>query len=103
LKNIGCPCDYKVVFSESIGPGRSGATSRLSAADSHSGDILQQVGVCTLFKHLMANASLFDLLFHRLVLRRVHFIYSNFAWGLHGGVDVKWSGWRLICFGAALT
>jgi hypothetical protein len=36
---------HKVVFSESIGPGRSGATSRLSAADSHSGDILQQVGV----------------------------------------------------------
>jgi hypothetical protein len=39
-------CDYIVVFSESIGPGRSGATSRLSAADSHNGDILQQVGVC---------------------------------------------------------
>jgi hypothetical protein len=26
--------------------------------------------------------------FHRLILTRVHFTYSNFAWGLHGGVDV---------------
>jgi hypothetical protein len=80
--------DHKVVFSESIGPGRSGATSRLSAADSHSGDILQQVGVYTLFKHLMANATLFDLLFHILVLSRVHFIYSNFAWLC--GREVVW-------------
>jgi hypothetical protein len=32
------------------------------------------------------------LIFHRLVLRRVHFTNSNFAWGLLGGVDVKWSG-----------
>ncbi len=24
------------------------------------------------------------------------FIYSNFAWGLHGGVDVKWSGGVLV-------
>ncbi len=28
--------------------------------------------------------------FHRLTLTRVHFKYSNFAWGLHGGVDVMW-------------
>jgi hypothetical protein len=31
------------------------------------------------------------ILFLRLVLRRVHFTYSNFAWGLNCGVDVKWS------------
>jgi hypothetical protein len=30
--------------------------------------------------------------FHRLILTRVHFTYSNFAWGLHGGVDVMWCG-----------
>jgi hypothetical protein len=23
-------------------------------------------------------------------------IYSNFAWGLHGGVEVKWSGGLLV-------
>ncbi len=39
---------------------------------------------------------LFHLLFHSLVLRRVHFTYGNFAWGLHGGVDVKWSGGLLV-------
>ncbi len=101
-KNIGCPWDYKVVFSESIGPGRSGATSRLSAADSHSGDILQQVGVCTLFKHLMANATLSDLLFHRLVSHE-YILYTVILLEGCMVVDVKWSGWRLVCFGAALT
>jgi hypothetical protein len=30
--------------------------------------------------------------FHRLLLTRVHFTYNNFAWGLHGGVDVMWCG-----------
>jgi hypothetical protein len=39
---------------------------------------------------LVANATPFDFLFHRLVLRREHFTYSNLAWGLRGGVDVKW-------------
>ncbi len=49
----------------------------------------------------MANAILLIfILFHRLALIRVHFTYSTFAWGLHGGVDMKW---RLACFGAALT
>ncbi len=42
-----------------------------------------------MIKYLVANAILFDFLFHRLVLRRVHFAYSNLACGLHGGVDVK--------------
>ncbi len=51
-----------------------------------------------LLKYLVANAALFYLLFHILVLRRV--TYGNFAWGLHGGVDVKWSGGLLR---AALT
>jgi hypothetical protein len=36
------------------------------------------------------------LLFHSLVLRRVHFAYSNFAWGLPNGVGVKWSGGLLV-------
>jgi hypothetical protein len=27
-----------------------------------------------------------------LRLRRVHIFHTDFAWGLHGGVDVKWSG-----------
>jgi hypothetical protein len=40
-------------------------------------------------KYLVANATLFDFLFHRLVLIRVHLTYSNLACGLHGGVDVK--------------
>ncbi len=40
----------------------------------------------------MANATLFDFLFHRFVMRRVHFTYSKFAWRLHGDVDVRWSG-----------
>jgi hypothetical protein len=39
----------------------------------------------------MANATLFYFLFHRLVLSQVHFTYGNFAWGLHGRRDVKWS------------
>ncbi len=39
---------------------------------------------------------------YRLVLRREHFIYSNFVWGGRGGVDVS-GPWRLVCFGAALT
>ncbi len=49
-----------------------------------------------LLKYLVANATLFYLLFHRLVLSRVHFTYSKFAWGLHGCVDVKWSGGFLV-------
>jgi hypothetical protein len=32
------------------------------------------------------------LLFHRFVMGRVLFTYSNFARGLHGDVDVRWSG-----------
>ncbi len=43
-------------------------------------------------KYLVANATLFDFLFHRFVMRRVHFTYSSFAWRLHGDVDVRWSG-----------
>ncbi len=30
------------------------------------------------------------------VLRRVHFTYSNFAWGLHGDVDVRYFGSLLV-------
>ncbi len=50
----------------------------------------------TTYKYSVANATLFYFLFHRLVLRWVHFTYSNFAWGLHGGVGVKCSGGLLV-------
>ncbi len=43
-------------------------------------------------KYLVAYATLFDFLFHRFVMIRVHFAYSIFAWRLHGDVDVRWSG-----------
>ncbi len=51
-----------------------------------------------IFNYLLDEATLFIIifLFHRLVLGRVHFTYSNFAWGLHGGVGVKWSGGVLV-------
>jgi hypothetical protein len=52
------------------------------------------VGLYT--KYLVANATLFDFLFHRFVIRRVHLIFSNFAWRLHGGVGVRWSGGLLV-------
>ncbi len=55
------------------------------------------------FFFLVASATLFDFLFHRFVMIRVHFAYSSFAWRLHGDVDVRWSAWRLVWFGAALT
>jgi hypothetical protein len=50
-------------------------------------------------KYLVANATLLIFLFHRFVLRRVHFTYSSFAWGLHGYVDVRWSGSLLVWSG----
>jgi hypothetical protein len=34
--------------------------------------------------------------FHRLMLGRVHFAYSKFSCGWHGGVDVRWSGGLLV-------
>ncbi len=40
----------------------------------------------------MANVTLFDFLFHRIVLRQVHLDTVIFAWRLHGDVDVRWSG-----------
>jgi hypothetical protein len=65
--------------------------------------VSQILSLChTTDKYLGANATRFDFLFHRLVLRRVHFTYSNFVWGLHGGVDVKWSR-GLLVFGAVVT
>ncbi len=46
---------------------------------------------------MVASATLFILfLVHRLVMRRVHCTYSIFAWGMLGGVDVKWSGGLLV-------
>ncbi len=41
-------------------------------------------------KYLVTNANLF---FHRLVLRRVHFLHTVI---LLGSVDVKWSGGLLV-------
>ena len=29
-------------------------------------------------------------------IETITFVYSNFAWGLHGGVDVRWSGGLLV-------
>jgi hypothetical protein len=29
-------------------------------------------------------------------IETITFVYSNFAWGLHGGVDMKWSGGVLV-------
>ncbi len=45
----------------------------------------------------MANATLFDFLFDRFVMRQVHFTYSSFAWRLHGDVDVRWLGGLFVC------
>jgi hypothetical protein len=47
--------------------------------------------VLYVYKYLVANATLFDFLFHRFVMRRVHFTYSSFVLRLHGDVDVRWS------------
>jgi hypothetical protein len=47
-------------------------------------------------KYLVATATLFDFLFHRFVMRRIYFTYINFALGLHGDVDVGWSGGLLV-------
>jgi hypothetical protein len=43
-------------------------------------------------KSLVAYATLYDLLFSQADTTRVHYTYSNFAWGMHGGVDVMWCG-----------
>ncbi len=45
-------------------------------------------------KYLVANANLFD--FFSFTARRVHLTHSNFAWELHGGVDLKWFGGLLV-------
>ncbi len=37
-------------------------------------------------KYLVATATLFYFLFYRFAMRRIHFTYRNFAWGLHGGL-----------------
>ena len=51
------------------------------------------IGVNPFFKYIWCHMPLFLIYyFHRLILTRVHFTYSNFAWGLHGGVDVMWCG-----------
>jgi hypothetical protein len=49
-----------------------------------------------IFKYLVDNDTLFDFLFHRFVMRRVHFTYSRFAWGLHGDVGLRWSVGLLV-------
>ncbi len=38
----------------------------------------------------MANATLLKFIISQIGIETS--IHSNFAWGLHGGVDVKWSG-----------
>ncbi len=50
-----------------------------------------------MFKNLVANATGFNFLFHRLYWDECILpTYSNFAGGLLGGVDVKWSGELLV-------
>ncbi len=44
------------------------------------------------FKYLVAYATLFDLFFSQADIDT----YSNFAWGLHGGVDVMWCGGLIV-------
>ncbi len=47
----------------------------------------------------MANATLFNFFISQLGIETstVHFfLYSNFAWELRGGVDVKWSEGLLV-------
>jgi hypothetical protein len=39
--------------------------------------------------NILCQCHSFVFLFHRLVLRRLHFTCSNLAWGLYGGVDMK--------------
>jgi len=59
--------------------------------------VLFVVSKAEFFKYLVANATtLFDFLFHRFVMRREHFTYSYFAWGLHGDVHVRWFGNLLL-------
>jgi hypothetical protein len=44
-------------------------------------------------KYLVAYATLFDLLFSQADIDTSRFFtHSNFAWELHGGVDVMWCG-----------
>ncbi len=52
--------------------------------------------ICLHGKYLVANAALFDSLFHRFVMRRVQFSHSNFSLWLHGDVDVRWSRGLLV-------
>ncbi len=60
-----------------------------SGAATPSSDQRLRLHFLYIFKYLVANATLFYFLFYRLVLGRVHFVYSNCAWGLWGGVDVR--------------
>jgi hypothetical protein len=39
---------------------------------------------------------LFLIFISQIGIETSTFIYSNFAWELHGGVDVKWSGGLLV-------
>ncbi len=49
-----------------------------------------------IYKYLVANATLFYFFISQIGIETSTFIYSNFAWELHGGVDVKWSGCLLV-------
>ncbi len=69
-------------------PTRESLVSDIPAGD---GEISNFIFQCIINIWWQCHSSLFSIIFDRLVLRRVHFTYSNFAWRLHGGVDVKWS------------
>jgi hypothetical protein len=46
-------------------------------------------------KYLVANATLLDF-YSQIGIETSTFIYSNFAWGLYSGVEVKWSSGLLV-------
>jgi hypothetical protein len=49
-------------------------------------------------KYLVVHVTIFKFFIPQISIETstVHFTYSNFTWGLPGGVDVKWSGGVLV-------
>jgi hypothetical protein len=50
----------------------------------------------TLFLNIWWLMPLFLIFISQIGIETSIFMYSNFAWELHGGVDVKWSGGLLV-------
>jgi hypothetical protein len=48
-------------------------------------------------KYLVANATLFRFIISQIGIETSTFLHTIiFGWGLHGGVDVEWSGGVLV-------